>query len=662
MSSENRPSVTTEEIASWLDVLYRYTDEHFSQAALKTPPSATVLDSSKFADAVEAEAEAKTEVSTLAGLVNHPAYKPILHLNAERRKKLGTELSELEEQRRSLVRSATPWQESATQDFISGRGARWIALADLTRARLAEMKQLLERLGSKVVVLPDRRDLRKLRADAFAAATFLSASGKWKRFGLFTPSELKGRDYLLREVSVSGESPTTPALLLDICNHLDLEFALVEVSRSWTEVGINTAGADRLVCIAMLSEQLSILDKCQQFAERCRRLGLGMSKVDPPIPEPDWLAGQGKDWLDVLRASLVEETYRQRSADVDQFSRAASGLGGLHDAHPVVEYLVDAIERRDTQAYSRAADEILTVEQTRTARALRNRVEGILNKTVPGLVSAVTSTKRDTEWVERFGAWENAWAWAAAENWLKKRSDLNYQRGLWESRHQTDIEISQLLAEAAALRAWAHFFERLSPRQANALKGWRATVKAIGKGTGRSAKVARLRKEARTYMDICRDAIPVWIMPRFLVAEMLEPAPNQYDLVIVDEASQLGIDSLFLFYIAKKLVVVGDDQQISPYGVGIKADEIASYQRKYLRGIPHQIALLEKSSLYENAKIRFSKNLVLREHFRCMPEIIQFSNDLCYAPHGTPLDPLRAYPASRLLPIVSRLVNLVNLD
>lgn len=76
------------------------------------------------------------------------------------------------------------------------------------------------------------------------------------------------------------------------------------------------------------------------------------------------------------------------------------------------------------------------------------------------------------------------------------------------------------------------------------------------------------------------------------------------------------------------MVVVGDDQQISPYGIGIADSAIADLQHHYLDGIPHHNVLSAQSSVYANAKIRFGQNIVLREHFRCMPEIIQFSNDL----------------------------------
>jgi very-short-patch-repair endonuclease len=278
----------------------------------------------------------------------------------------------------------------------------------------------------------------------------------------------------------------------------------------------------------------------------------------------------------------------------------------------------------------------------------------MLEKAAPHLTQAIITSLGDPVWDERLSNWESAWHWVVAQNWLNKRADVGYRERLWQRRYQTEATLGTLLAEAAALRAWSHFFQRLTHPEAAALKGWRETVRAMGKATGRSARIERLRHEARQYMDQCRDAIPVWIMPRYLVAEMIDPAPGRYDLVIVDEASQLGIESLFLFYISKKLIVVGDDQQISPYGVGILDEAIANLQHHYLDNMPHHNALSAQSSLYANAKIRFGQNIVLREHFRCMPEIIQFSNDLCYASNGTPLDPLRAYPANRLRPLVVR--------
>ena len=48
----------------------------------------------------------------------------------------------------------------------------------------------------------------------------------------------------------------------------------------------------------------------------------------------------------------------------------------------------------------------------------------------------------------------------------------------------------------------------------------------------------------------------------------------------------------------------------------------------------------------------FKDTISLREHFRCMPEIIGFSNRISYT--NEPLYPLRQYPANRLEPIMSK--------
>ena len=47
-----------------------------------------------------------------------------------------------------------------------------------------------------------------------------------------------------------------------------------------------------------------------------------------------------------------------------------------------------------------------------------------------------------------------------------------------------------------------------------------------------------------------------------------------FDVVIVDEASQAGPEALFLTFIAKKIIIVGDDKQIEPDAVGIQLDKV----------------------------------------------------------------------------------------
>jgi very-short-patch-repair endonuclease len=652
--SSDNPPLNDAELTDWLRILRSYSDEVVNSSKRRILATEGLPTPAEFGAAVSIEREANAAVERIAELRGHPAYSPILALGANGRSKLAEHLRVLDERRQKLDRFRLDWIDRALTAALTGRHAVWQALRERTHELISHIERLLTSLGPTSVSMSVVKDPKAIRADATAIIQHLQAGGKWKKLAFFTPEVVKERMYFLHEVAVDGQPADTIDRLQAVCKHVELTVAIDDVQSAWIDHGGLPAGSDLRMRVAAIKEQVSVLTDALHFADSCMKLGSAMKSAASPIPEPDWLKGEVQEWLKMIDAAAQEE--RKKSA-ADQVTKCLRDLGvtrDMFDAHPLVGAMMDAVEHRNVTAYSQIYADVQGIEQTRRDQLRREQVEIVLNDAVPGLIGAVTESLSNEAWDTRFRSWTKSWHWALADSWLQKRSDREYQQKLWERRLDAEKAIRQLLAESAALRAWSHFFARLSTKESAALKSWREAVRAMGKGTGKSAKMERLRREARQYMDQCREAIPVWIMPRYLVAEMIEPAPGRYDVVIVDEASQLGVESLFLFYIAKKMVVVGDDQQISPYGVGIADEAIAGLQHHYLDGVPHHHALQAQSSLYGNAKIRFGQNIVLREHFRCMPEIIQFSNDLCYASNGTPLDPLRSYPANRLQPLVVR--------
>jgi hypothetical protein len=85
---------------------------------------------------------------------------------------------------------------------------------------------------------------------------------------------------------------------------------------------------------------------------------------------------------------------------------------------------------------------------------------------------------------------------------------------------------------------------------------------SYGKGKGRNA--GRYRAAAHDAMRTAQGAVPAWVMPISQVAEMVSPKRDAFDVVIVDEASQAGMDALFLLWLAPRVIVVGDDKQCAP--------------------------------------------------------------------------------------------------
>lgn len=136
----------------------------------------------------------------------------------------------------------------------------------------------------------------------------------------------------------------------------------------------------------------------------------------------------------------------------------------------------------------------------------------------------------------------------------------------------------------ASAQAWLHLQYRIdrNPQMRQILNGWKMTVTKIGKGTGKNAPA--LREEARKLMIQCQAAVPAWIMPVSNVMNSVDPAETKYDIVIVDEASQSDITAAAILYIGKKIIVVGDDEQVSPMAVGIDDSKIQNLMTMFIKG------------------------------------------------------------------------------
>ena len=113
-------------------------------------------------------------------------------------------------------------------------------------------------------------------------------------------------------------------------------------------------------------------------------------------------------------------------------------------------------------------------------------------------------------------------------------------------------------------------------------------------------------------------------------------------MVIVDESSQCDMFGLAALGLAHKAIIVGDDKQISPQAIGTEESAVHELILQHIPDLPQAKLLDIKTSLYDLAKMRFPGVIMLREHFRCLPEIIEFSNQLAY---GGAILPLREQPA-----------------
>ena len=128
---------------------------------------------------------------------------------------------------------------------------------------------------------------------------------------------------------------------------------------------------------------------------------------------------------------------------------------------------------------------------------------------------------------------------------------------------------------------------------------------------------------------------PVWLMDPIAVSRYLPKQRELFDLVVIDEASQMLPESAIASIVrGRQLVVVGDDMQMPPSNIFVSRKEYSDEEEPEI----------ESESILDLATEKLGKTVSLRWHYRSRHEsLISFSNKHFYD------ERLQVFPSPREL-------------
>src|SRR6266702_1005740 len=360
------------------------------------------------------------------------------------------------------------------------------------------------------------------------------------------------------------------------------------------------------------------------------------------------LSGGSRSELDALRQRLIQTlTLNELSYAPVQLAQLAEQLAGC--AGPVIDTFRSFFES------SLGGGAVSTA-------AVASQYTGLLAelRRIAGLAFEIGCVHEGSKMIESAGApklalrvrsvpvssagddeifpvtWRDAWNWARMRRHLDQIEGRDELRALGQRRRELEVGLSRFYSEMVAKSAWLATKRNATPRILQALAGYAIAIRKIGQGTGPNA--TRYRRDARQSMFDAAGAVPCWIMNHNRISEAMPPDIGMFDLVIVDEASQSDLWALPAILRGKRILVVGDDKQVSPDGGFIDSTRIQELRQRFLSKQPYGAEMTPDKSLFDLARRAFAATeIMLREHFRCVPPIIAYSNRIFYKGQIQPL-------------------------
>ncbi|HQU72493.1 MAG TPA: AAA domain-containing protein, partial [Calditrichia bacterium] len=548
---------------------------------------------------------------------------------------------------RDLQQKNSSWASEALSEILRGRAHSWLELLETTEQEFESLPERVKGAERLVVSLPEELDSQQVYQDARAIRTHLEAGSGLGNF-LFKPKEVREHGDFLSLVRVNGQSCKTAEPLGELIRYLEARHQLDYLWGRWEGI-LNMPRPEAMAAqLSLFKETFETLQQAFRLADdKAVVESLNRNRTDFHLE--DWSDPAALEAaLEQLKANILQLEQWQLDGEWHDWEKRFEQWRQAGRVHPIAEELQVAFRNRAVAAYQKNFDALNRLQKQVRLMQQKNDVVERLARQAPQTAAAIRNYRLQ---VEQLKSLNGAWYWAQGNSWLKEFQN-NDADSLTRNLKRAESDIGNLVAGLASLKAWQFALHRMSDDHKTHLKAFRKAMDLIGGGFGKN--VHRHRLEAQRHLSACQEAVPAWVMPLQRLYDTAKPEAGSFDVIIIDEASQCGLDALVLFYLGKKVLVVGDDQQISPDMVGLNKDIMLQKQGELLRDFEYYDAFNTDNSLFDQARMRIHNPIQLREHFRCVPEIIAFSNRLCY--QNEPLLPLRQVPQNRLEALKSTFV------
>ncbi|MDH5180138.1 MAG: DNA2/NAM7 family helicase [Gammaproteobacteria bacterium] len=209
---------------------------------------------------------------------------------------------------------------------------------------------------------------------------------------------------------------------------------------------------------------------------------------------------------------------------------------------------------------------------------------------------------------------------------------LSRQRGQVEFLHDSLAEMQSLQKQREALLA-EHIDIVFHNKLHDCLKHNRQSLTKFRQALG--AKTSLRQEQLFTELNFTAllEAMPIWLCSLAALHRALPLKPEMFDLVIIDEATQCDVAScLPALYRARRVLVVGDPKQLRHVSFLSRARQGQLLDRLAIDAATFDISYRDDSLVdVVVRKLGAQESVVLlNEHYRSTPNIINFSNRRFY--------------------------------